>query len=231
MRTRPVFCRLPAAVLALGLALAAGLLPARPAAANLIGDPTLTNGAGRFGFGGELDFVFDRDIDTNDGGLNTNRLFATGSYGFLDTWDGFVKLGLFNGEVDPGGFDIDPGLAVGVGTRGSFTNTGDLRIGLLAQIIYFASEVDTIGAPDIDWFEVDVAPAISWRGLGQVVPYVGVKLSWVDGDIDGQFDFEGDDIFGIFGGATFAVSDTFTVGAELRVLDESAIGVYARFLF
>lgn len=223
-----VLPRLPALVVALALA---GLALPRPAEASLIGDPTLTTGEGRFGLGADLDIVFDRDIDVGNGSLDTNRLLAQGSYGFLRNWDGFVKLGLFNGEVDPGSTDIDLGLAVGVGARGSFLERGDIRVGLLAQLIYFASELDTPGSPDIDWIEVDVAPAVSYRGLGQVVPYGGVKLSWVDGDIDGRFDFEQDDIFGIFGGASVAISQQLQLGAELRLLDESAIGFFARYSF
>ncbi len=229
-----VLSRLSAVLLASCLAVPAGLLPTRPAEASLIGDPTLTNGAGRFGIGGEIDLVFDRDIDFDggDGDIETNRFLATGSYGFLQNWDGFVKLGLFNGEIDPGGADIDPGLAIGVGAKGSFVEQGDFRFGALAQFLYFTSDVDTAGSPDIDWFEIDLAPAVSYRGLGQVVPYAGLKLSFVDGEVDRPGgDFDGDDILGLFGGATFAVTPQFNVGAELRILDESAIGFYARYLF
>ncbi len=224
-----------AMLLAIALTGAAALVQARPAEASLIGDPTLTNGAGRFGFGGEADIVLDRDIDPGNGGLDTWRFLAIGSYGFTPTIDGFVKLGLVTGEFDAGpgtgNIDIDPGLAIGVGGKGSFFDYRDFRVGLLAQLLFFSAELDTGGSPGIDWLEVDVAPAVSYRALGQVVPYGGVKLSFVDGDVDGGGDFRQDDVFGIFGGATVALSEQVSVGAELRVLDETAIGFFARFAF
>lgn len=229
-----VLPRLSAVVVASCLAVAAGLTLTTPAEASFIGDPTLTTGAGRFAVGGEIDIVFDRDIDfdAGDGDLNTNRFLVTGSYGFLQNWDGFVKLGLFNGELDPGGVDIDPGFAIGVGARGSFVDRGDFRFGALVQFLYFMSDVDTAGSPDIDWFEIDLAPAVSYRGLGQIVPYGGLKLSFVDGEVDTPGgDFDGDDLIGIFGGASFAVTPQFNIGAELRLLDETALGFYARYAF
>lgn len=220
-----------AGALILGLA---GLATPGPAEASFLGDPTLTNGAGRFGIGAELDFVFDRDIDFDvgpDGGLDTNRVFFTGSYGFLQNLDGFVKIGLFNGEVDPGGVDIDTGFGIGGGARGTFLRRGDWRFGALAQIMFFSSELDTPFNQDIDWLEVDLAGAVSYRGLGQIVPYGGIKLGFVSGEIDPGVDFDQDDVVGIFGGASVAITPNFTAGAELRLIDESAIGFYARYTF
>jgi hypothetical protein len=231
-QTKGASRRVKALLAAASVAALVGLLGPRPAEANLIGDPTLTNGAGRFGIGGELDFVLDRDLE--DGGtadLETTRIIGNASFGLTRNIDGFVKLGLFNGELSDGGaIDIDPGFALGVGGRASFIERGDLRFGVLGQILYFNAELDTVGSPDIDWIELDIAPALSFRGLGQIVPYGGLKLSWVDGDA-GDADFENDDLIGIFGGASFAVSPTISVGAELRLLDESAIGAFVNFKF
>ncbi len=234
MRQRTGRARRAAAALAATLLVGlAGLAVSRPAEASLIGDPTLTNGAGRFGVGAELDFVFDHDIDFDGGGdgeLETNRFFATGSYGFLQDLDGFVKVGFFNGDLDPGSTDIDTGFGIGGGVRGTFLRQGDWRFGGLFQIQFFSSELDFPGNPDIDWLEFDVAAAASYRGFGQIVPYGGIKLGFIDGDIEGA-DFDQDDVFGIFGGASVAIMPQFTVGAELRLIDETAIGVYARYTF
>ncbi len=212
------------------LAALVGVALPRPAEANLIGDPTLTSGAGRFGFGAELDFVLDRDIELDPGGdvnLDTNRFFVSGSYGFLQSLDGFVKLGLFNGERED--VDVDTGLGFGVGARGSFFQRGPWRFGGLFQVLYFTSELDT--GPDIDWIEADLAGAVSYRGLGQVVPYGGIKLGLVDGEIDPGPDFEQDNLIGLFGGASVALTPQISVGAELRILDETALGFYGRFAF
>jgi hypothetical protein len=204
----------------------------RPAAAGFIGDPTFTNGAGRFSLTGEIDFITDRDLDF-DGGkgdLESTRFFANAGYGFGSSVDGFVKLGLFNGELDPGGTDIDSSLGVGFGVKGAFVDRGEIRLGALGQLLYFQSELENSGA-DIDWFEIDIALAASFRGLGQIVPYAGVKVSLIDGDIESGPDFEQDDTLGLFGGLTFAVSPQVALGAELRILDETALGGFVRFLF
>ncbi len=204
------------------------------AEAGFIGDPTLTNGAGRFSVTGELDLVRDRDLDV-DGGANadleTTRLGATAAYGFGSNVDGFVKLGFFSGEIDPGGTGIDTSLGVGFGVKGAFVDRGEIRLGALGQVLYFQSELDTAPGPDIDWFEVDVALAASFRGLGQIVPYAGIKVSLLDGEVENDFDFEQDDTLGLFGGVTFAVSPQVSVGAELRLLDENALAGFVRFLF
>lgn len=231
MREKMEARRAAGALVVVALAGLVGLGAPGVADANLIGDPTLTMGAGRFGAGGEIDLVFDRDLDFDAGGvgdMETNRLFVTGSYGFLDNVDGFVKLGLWNGEIE--NTDIDPGLGIGFGGRFSFLERGDLRVGVLGQLIYFTSEVDAPGSPSIDFFELDIAPAVSFRGLGPVVPYAGLKFSWVDGDVEGN-DFENDDMIGLFGGASYAVTPNVFVGGELRLIDEGAIGVYATFKF
>ncbi|HEX7124455.1 MAG TPA: hypothetical protein VF406_01605 [Thermodesulfobacteriota bacterium] len=220
--------------LAVALAAAAALLAApQPAAAGFIGDPTFTNGAGRVSITGELDFVTDRDLDFDPGhgDLETMRVFANAGYGFGSNVDGFVKLGLFNGEFDPGGNDIDTSLAVGFGVKGAFVDRGEIRLGALGQVLYSQSELENSGA-DVDWFEIDLALAASFRGLGQIVPYAGVKVSLVDGEIDAPGgDFEQDDALGLFGGLTFAVSPQVALGAELRVLDETALGGFVRLLF
>ncbi len=214
------------------IAVLAGLAAPGPAGANLIGDPTLTNGAGRFGIGAEMDFVLDRDVDFDpggEGGVDTNRFFVTGSYGFLRNVDGFVKLGFFNGETSPGDVDIDTGLGLGAGVRASFLQQGNWHVGGLFQVLYFTSELDT--GNDIDWFEFDLAAAVSYRGLGQIVPYGGLKLSFMDGEIDGGPDFSQDTPIGIFGGVSVALTPQISIGGELRLIDESAIGIWARYTF
>lgn len=219
--------------LAAALAAAAALLATpRPAAAGFIGDPTFTNGAGRVSLTGELDFVTDRDLDFDpgDGDLESTRIFANAGYGFGSSVDGFVKLGLFSGELDPGGDDIDTSLGVGFGVKGAFVDRGEIRLGALGQLLYFQSELEDSGA-DVDWIEVDVALAASFRGFGQIVPYAGVKVSLIDGEVEGGADFEQDDTLGLFGGLTFAVSPQVALGAELRVLDETALGGFVRLLF
>lgn len=233
MPDRSARCRAAHVLAGLLLAAAATALP-RAAEAGFIGDPTFTNGTGRFSVTGELDLILDRDMDPTPGtraDISTNRLFANAAYGFGRNVDGFVKLGLFDGEVDPGGGDIESSLAVGFGVKGAFVDRGEIRLGALGQLLYFQSELDNAAGSDIDWFEIDIALAASFRGLGQIVPYGGLKVSLVEGEIEPGTDFEQDDTLGIFGGLTFAVSSQLSVGAEIRMIDETALGGFLRLLF
>lgn len=232
MPDRLLRLRLAAGLVAALLGAAALVVVPRPAAAGFIGDPTFTNGAGRFSVTGDLDIVTDRDIDFDGGGkvdLESTRLFATAGYGFASNVDGFVKLGLFSGEIDNA--DLDTGLALGFGVKGAFVDRGEIRLGALGQVLYFQSEIDDAAGADVDWLEVDVALAASFRGLGQIVPYAGLDLSLIDGEVEPGNDFEQDDILGLFGGVTFAVSPQVSLGAELRIIGETALGAFARFLF
>lgn len=234
MSDRFMRLRRRAALAAALLATVAAVTLPGAAEAGFIGDPTFTNGTGRFSLTGEIDFVMDRDLDFDGGGradLESPRLFANAGYGFGPSVDGFVKLGFFGGELDAGGTeDIDTSLGVGFGVKGAFVDRGELRVGALGQVLYYQSELETSGA-DIDWIEIDVALAISFRGLGQIAPYAGIKLGLIDGDIEGDADFEQDDIFGLFGGLTFAVSPQVSLGAEVRLVDETAVGAFIRLLF
>lgn len=230
MRGLPALPRRAAPFLAAALA-AAALAPGR-AEAGFIGDPTLTNGAGRFSLSAEVDLT-ERDLDFDGGAdveIETSRLFVTGAYGFGPSVDGFVKIGFWGGELNPGP-DIDNNLGIGFGVKGAFVDRGEIRLGALGQFGYFSSELDSPPGPDIDWYEFDLAVAASFRGLGQIVPYVGAKLSLVDGEVEGGGDFEQDDTLGVFGGVSFAASSQVLLGAEVRLLDENAVGLVARFLF
>lgn len=207
------------------LVLVAGLTAVpRAASATIIGDPTLTVGAGNAAVAGEIDLGLSGDFETN-------RLWVRGDYGLAPNMDGFLRLGFFDGDYGSG--DID-GYGFGGGVRADFAQEQDWHIGGLAQVMYnkAEAEVRTPAFPpfitveqDVDWFEFDVAGAGSFRGAGPVIPYVGARLGLITGDPDTDFQIT------IFGGMSYAITPAFSVGGELRLIDDDSLGLYARFRF
>lgn len=215
------------------LALVAGLvLLPEVAAATVLGDPTLSVGAGRFALAGEVDLGLDNDFETN-------RLWLRGDYGLAPNIDGFLRLGLFDGDTD-GGFGGDAsldGFGFGGGARADLLQEKDWHIGGLVQMMYNMgeAEVTTPAIPpfipamtfkeDVDWLEIDVAGAASFRGAGPFIPYAGVRLGLITGDPDTDFGVT------LFGGASYAITEQLLVGAELRIIDDAAIGAFVRYRF
>jgi hypothetical protein len=210
-------CALVAAALAALVAVAAP----GPAGATMVGDPTLHVGAGRFAAGAEAELGVSGDLELD-------RVSVKGEYGVAPNIDAFGRIGFFSGEEGPA--DVD-GFALGGGARFTLTQEKEWRFGGLGQIHYFLGEADVtipfFGSfeEDFDWLEIEAAGAASYRGLGQVVPYFGLKLGVITGDPDTDFQFTP------FGGATFAVNPRLTLGGELRIIDDGAIGVFARYAF
>jgi hypothetical protein len=212
---------------ALAAALGALLALAAPAGATMVGDPTRHVGQGRFAGGVEAELGVGGDLETD-------RFVLKGDYGFAPEVDGFARLGFFTGEEDVA--DID-GYFLGGGARFTVQRDREWAFGGLGQAHYFfgEAEVDIPGFPpfippqsfeeDFDWLELEAAGAASYRGFGQVVPYFGLKLGIVTGDPDTEFQFTP------FGGATVAVNPRLTLGGELRIIDDAALGVFARWAF
>lgn len=210
------------------LVLLAGLAAVpRAASATIIGDPTLTVGAGKAAVAGEIDLGLSGDFETN-------RLWVRGDYGLAPNMDGFLRAGFFDGDADAGGFgdaDLD-GFGFGGGVRADLQTEKDWHIGGLAQIMYNKGETKItlpfgLGSfeEDFDWWEFDVAGAGSFRGAGPVVPYVGARLGLITGDPDTDFQIT------LFGGMSYAISPVFSVGGELRLIDDDSLGLYARYRF
>jgi hypothetical protein len=214
--------RLARGLAAAALAALVALAAPRPAGATMVGDPTLHVGAGRFAGGLEAELGVGGDIETD-------RFFVKGEYGFAPNVDGFARIGFLGGDLD-GGADVD-GYGFGGGARFTVQRDREWRFGGLGQVHYFLGEakvtIPFFGSfeEDFDWLEIEAAGAASYRGLGQVVPYFGLKLGVITGDPDTDLQITP------FGGATFAVNPRLTLGGELRIIDDAALGVFARYAF
>jgi hypothetical protein len=139
-------------------------------------------------------------------------------------------------------------LAVGGGAKATLYRLGDLNVGVTYQLTYFdnrdedgwiynnGTDYDIRMKKDIDFVEQDAALGASYDidtgALGILRPYLGVVHSWVDGDVDWQWDImevgipvvslslsgghdlDEDSGLGAFIGADWAFTDFAHVGAE-----------------
>ncbi len=203
----------------------------RLASATILGDPTLTVGAGRAAVAGEIDLGLSGDFETN-------RFWIRGDYGFAPNVDGFLRAGIFDGDFGEGGVDASlDGYGFGGGVRVDLLQEKEWHFGGLAQVMYNMgeSEVTTPAIPpfipamrfeaDLDWLEFDVAAAASFRGAGPLVPYGGLKIGLITGDPDTDLGVT------LFGGVTYAVNERLLVGGELRIIDDDALGLFVRYRF
>lgn len=200
-----------------------------------VGDPTLTLGLGRTAVGGELEHGFG-DVEE----LGADRFFLTGAYGFDRHMDLYGKLGYFSGSDTVSAFGSSTrteltGFTLAAGVRGDLQTQRDWHLGALGQIAYNLGEAEvTTTVPgfgtstakaDADWFAIEAAGAASFRGFGAFVPYGGLKLGYVTGDVDDDF------LVTLFGGGTYAINRQWSVGGELRIIDDDAIAIFARYAF
>lgn len=134
-------------------------------------------------------------------------------------------------EFDLGGGDFDV-FGLGGGVRWSPRQQGAFKFGL--QFSFDWTQGDD-GDTDIDTKEILFAGGGSYRINKNVDAYGGLSLLKLDGTVDGpgagDADFESDNTFGLFGGFDLKPSQNFTVGVELRLVNETAFGVTGRFKF
>jgi len=140
-----------------------------------------------------------------------NKIYARLGYGIMDNWEAFVRLGGANIDVeaDPFGwgtdeFDGGNGFAFGFGTKVTLYESGDLRVGALAQMSWAESDAKLCGQytdyDDYDeWYseswsaeaeleitEIQVAVGPAYNLMEGVLIYGGPFLHFVDGDVEGK---------------------------------------------
>lgn len=156
-------------------------------------------------------------------GVKVNKIYANIGYGICDNWDVFVRLGGADGDFggsieDVGGnFDSDYVFAYGFGTRVTFWQDTDLRVGGLFQMSWanglnasehgryeYGSYVETwCASGEVDITEIQIAVGPTWTPWQGVSIYGGPFAHLVDGEFDARgTDTEGeignwvdDDIF------------------------------------
>ncbi|MBI3804135.1 MAG: hypothetical protein HY282_10285 [Nitrospirae bacterium] len=206
-----------------------------------IGVPGATVGANKSDISAEANFLFDRDITGNAGGgtAEGTQAFAKGTVGLTDRVDLVVRLGFGDFKVkdqSPSTLNIDSGVgpAFGLGLKATWAQMPDanLKIGTVLQTTHLRSKD---GDSRFGWTEYDAAIGAfldsgsrSLRaGDAALIPYGGVV--WSGLDINGAA-LE-DKTFGIFVGVLARFAGNLHVGIELRVPDQTALGVEAGFSF
>lgn len=205
-----------------------------------IGVPGATVGANRSVVGVEANFLFDRDLSGPLGGkAEGTQAFAKGAVGLSDRVDLNVRLGFGDFQVKnrrPSSTNIDSGVgpAFGLGIKTTWAQMPDanLKVGTVLQTVQLRSKD---GSTRFGWTEYDAALGVFLdagsrsprAGEAALIPYGGVV--WSGLDIDGVA-LE-DKAFGIFLGVLAKVAGNIHVGVELRIPDQTALGVEAGFSF
>lgn len=205
----------------------------------------------------------DNRFDLRD--LESNLIFGRIEYGLGDTWDLFARLGVSDIQGDltvplsssdglpatqffAGGerFSLDhsAGLALGVGSRMTFVETGDLSLGTIFQFTWLKpsssdasfTDADLVGDPiemdltvDLDYWEIQLAGGATLN-LGSLWLYGGPFLSFIRGNLDiegtwtdlalgtgsirASHDVQEDAIFGGYVGGQWILADNLCLHIE-----------------
>lgn len=202
-----------------------------------IGVPGATMGANKSDVGAEANFVFDRDLASPGGKVESTQFFAKGEVGLTDRVDLNLRLGFGSFETKdvPGGkISTDVGPAFGVGFKTTWAQIPDagLKVGTVLQTVRLRGKD---GDSRHSWSEYDAALGAYLdagsrsprAGQAALVPYGGVV--WSGLDIDGGP--AEDQTFGIFLGVLARIGGNIQVGIELRVPEQTSLAISAGFVF
>jgi hypothetical protein len=202
-----------------------------------IGIPAATTGAGKTAFGGEVNVVIDRDLTGTNGEAESSQIVAKGSLGLDDRIDLDFRIGFGDFGIDSSGgnIDADLGPAFGAGMRITWASIPEakLKIGSVFQTLRIRAEDETSGTR-MSWSEYDAAlgAAIDLAGPTDprkpstqfgLIPYGG--LAWSGLDLSGNP--AEDDAFGVFLGLGAKAQGNLQFGAEIRLVDQTALSVSA----
>lgn len=217
-------------------------------ALDFMGPPTSGLKKGQFSTG--ADYSYSRmDLQLNEGkmkidgesgdlpsgkikNLKMNKVYANIGYGIMDNWEMFLRLGGANTDLktdlfDAGSvqkeFDGDTGFAIGFGTKATFYEEGDLKLGGLFQMSWASSDAKANGpywseSLDIDITEIQIAAGPTYKLMSSVSIYGGPFFHFIDGDADANLRIDGTtvknsydiDEVGCFGGY---------IGAQVEVIE------------
>lgn len=206
-----------------------------------LGVPAATTGAGKTALAGEVNVVIDRDLTGTNGEAESAQVFAKGSIGVDDRLDLDFRIGFGDFGIDSSGGNVDAelGPAFGAGMRITWASIPDanLKIGSVFQTMRIRAENDTSGAR-MSWAEYDAA-------LGAVLDLTGPKdpkqrstqfglmpyggLAWSGLDLSGSP--AEDDAFGVFLGLAAKAQGDVQFGAEVRLIDQTALSLVASFAY
>lgn len=197
-----------------------------------IGVPAATTGTGKTAAGVEVNILVDRDSTANVGDLESSQAFATGSIGLTDRVDLNFRLGFADFSTDqPTNIDTDIGPAFGVGFKTTWATIpeANLKIGSVFQTTRIRAEDNSVrhsfseydaalgAAFDLGTYQNSKQPTPQFT----LTPFGG--FAWSGVDLDGGA-IE-DKTFGLFLGLQAKSGSAVSFGAEIRLIDQTAIGL------
>lgn len=247
------------------------LIPAMRVEAVGIGEAE-TQGQGELSVAIEQEIVFERDMElksispdvgTQATDMKFDEMYRTDvkiSYGMLDNFDIFVKLGGASFEMEEewrtttpevGSIkdDAETSFMWGIGMKGTLSLEDDWMLGVDVQYLAHDNDYDgridnrTTPADSEDYsgeMEVEewhVAPYIA-KAINSFTPYVGVKYS--DVRIENNYTTssgstkekrEADENVGVFIGLDYKIDTVWKLNIEGRFIDETAMSLGAMYKF
>ncbi|VAX29195.1 hypothetical protein MNBD_NITROSPIRAE01-1278 [hydrothermal vent metagenome] len=207
-----------------------------PAAAAPIGVPGATVGTNQSTLGLELNFMLDRDFE-GPGDTESMSVLAKGQVGMSERVDFLYRAGF--GRFEVGGRDSDAGPAFGFGTKVTWATLDDmnLKIGSVAQMLQVRADGDSGGRNSFTEYDfalgayIDAGGAAAPEGRSVLTTYGGFVFSSLEIVTSGGGVALEDSSFGAFAGLLMKVNQKTEVGAELRLLDQTALSFYVAFAF
>lgn len=218
------------------------LLPLLFAAASVPAQAYYIGSVGKpFGRGGQaLELIYDagaREIEPSNGGqdvdMDTNRLYFQYTRGLGNGLEFFGRVMPETGEADfdPGNFNPDL-WGLGGGVRWSPKQKGAFKLGFQFSLDWNQGDDQNT---DIDIKEILFAGGGSYRVNRNVDVYGGLSLLKSDITVEPPAgpdqDWENGNTFGLFGGLDLKPGKNFTVGLELRLVNETIFAVSGRMKF
>jgi len=154
-----------------------------------------------------------------------NKVYADFGYGIWEGCELFLRLGGVNTEFGDSiweageEFDSNTNFTFCIGSRATFYEIGDLKIGRLIQFSWANMDGD-LKAPqwtqadsvDIDLLEVQIAIGPTYTSPNGTSIYGGPFFHFVDGDLEDKFT---DDATGITSKYSWDIDETSTFGGYL----------------
>ncbi|VAX33597.1 hypothetical protein MNBD_NITROSPIRAE01-970 [hydrothermal vent metagenome] len=179
--------------------------------------------------------MIDRDFEST-GDTESMTVLAKGQVGMSERVDFLYRAGF--GRFELGAKDSDAGTAFGFGTKVTWATLDDmnLKIGSVAQMLQIQADGDGGGRNSFTEYDFAVVAYIDARGAAApegrsvLTTYGGFVFSSLEIVTSGGVALE-DSSFGAFAGLLMKVSQKTEVGAELRLLDQTALSFYVAFAF
>lgn len=231
-----------------------------------------TQGQGKFAVGMDTAFIFDRELkfksasgfaanaEVRNPEIEGYQVMVKTSYGLLDNFDAYVKLGMTDYEVEAESYlagakvadekiNADTDFAYGFGLKGTYELDDDWLIGCDLQYLHSKHEAKIVettvaGASDSTTYkkvvirEWHIAPYIA-RKINNFTPYLGVRYSDMKLEMKSpaaagwtdDHKYEADNNVGVFLGTDYKLDDNWSLNLETRFIDETALSFGGTYKF